>query len=207
MIQFIRSISLFLLFCAGYLIHAQQDFRLGYIAGLTATQVDGDNLSGYNKIGPHLGLFVDRGLGQKLNLRAEFLFTIKGAKNYIDIDNITDPFKSAFYYIEVPLMLNYRIKDFQIEAGPSFGVLMYAYNSDKTGRYVTTSRYNTLEWGMNLGLSYTLKRDLLIYSRFSYSLDCIDGVNCGNLFTAPKLRPGYFHNCISLGIRKYFKAG
>lgn len=202
----VRDVLLVFLFCIGGLSQAQ-DFKLGYLAGLTASQVDGDNLSGYNKIGPHLGIFVDRSLGTKFNMRAEFLFTIKGAKNYIDIDNITDPLKTAFYYIEVPFMLNYRIKKFQVEAGPSFGVLMYAFNNDKLGRYTTTSSYNRMDWEMNLGLSYILKQDLLVYSRFSYSLTCIDGVNCGKLFTAPKRRPGYFHNSVSLGIRKYFNAG
>lgn len=206
MIQLTRHILFVILLSMGCLSNAQE-FRLGYIAGLTATQVDGDNLSGYNKIGPHVGVFVDRALGEKFNMRAEFLFTIKGAKNYIDIDNITDPFKSSFYYIEVPFMLNYRIKKFQVEAGPSFGVLMYAFNNDKTGKYVTTSLYNRLDWEMNLGLSYQLKEHLFIYSRFAYSLTCLDGVNCGKLFTPPKLRPGYFHNTVSLGIRKYFDAG
>ncbi len=206
MIQLIRGILFVFLLGSGCLTFAQ-DFKLGYIAGLTATQVDGDNLSGYNKIGPHLGIFVDRSLGNKLNLRAEFLFTIKGAKNYINIDNITDPLKTAFYYIEVPFMLNYKINKFQVEAGPSFGVLMYAFNNDKTGRYVTTAQYNRLDWEMNLGLSYSLKEQMVIYSRFAYSLTCIDGANCGKLFTAPKRRPGYFHNTVSLGIRKYFNAG
>jgi len=206
MVLLIRRVLLVLLLGIDSVSYSQ-DFKLGYIAGLTATQVDGDNLSGYNKIGPHLGIFVDRDLGKKLNLRAEFLFTIKGAKNYIDIDNITDPLKTSFYYIEVPFMLNYQIKKFQVEAGPSFGVLMYAFNNDKLGKYTTTSLYNRLDWEMNLGLSYHLKTDMLIYSRFAYSLTCIDGNNCGKLFTAPKLRPGYFHNTISLGIRKYFVAG
>jgi len=181
-----------------------QEFKSGLVLGLTATQVDGDNLSGYNKVGPHLGIFVERMFGSKLGLRSEFLFTIKGAKNYVDIDNIADPLKTAFYYVEVPFLLNYRIKKFQIEAGPSFGVLLYAFNSDKLGKYTTTSRYNRLDWEMNLGVSYRLKQDLLIYSQFSYSLTCIDGANCGQLFTAPKRRPGYFHNSVSLGIRKYF---
>lgn len=183
-----------------------QEFRSGLIAGVSATQVDGDNLSGYSKLGPHLGIFVERSFGERWSLRTEFLFTIKGAKNYVDIDNITDPFKSSFYYIEVPLLLSYRIKKFQLEAGPSFGVLLYAFNNDKSGRYVTTDRYNRLEWAAHLGLTYQIKQNLLIYSRYSYSLNCIDGNNCGSLFTSPKRRAGYFHNIISVGIRKYFRS-
>lgn len=181
-----------------------QDFKSGFVAGISATQVDGDNISGYNKLGPHVGIFVERGTKSRFSFRGEFLFTIKGAKNYIDIETITNPLKTAFYYIEVPLFLSYKIEKFQVEAGPSFGVLLYAYNSDNTGRYATTARYNRMEWAAHLGLTYQLKESLILYSRYSYSLDCVDGGNCGKLFMSPKLRPGYFHNVVSFGIRKYF---
>lgn len=196
----------FVLMIPAGLIRAQE-FKSGYILGVSATQVDGDNLSGYNKLGPHLGIFVERMFGDKFGLRPEFLFTIKGAKNYVDIDNIADPIKTAFYYVEVPLFFNYRIKKYQIEAGPSFGVLMYSYNNDNTGKYTTTNRYNRMEWAAHLGVSYRLREKLLLYGRYSYSVDCVDGGNCGALFTSPKLRPGYFHNVISVGMRKYFGAG
>ncbi len=181
-----------------------QEFKSGYMLGVSATQVDGDNLSGYNKLGPHLGIFVERMFGDKFSVRPEFLFTIKGAKNYIDINNIADPIKTAFYYVEVPFFLNYRIKKFQVEAGPSFGVLMYAYNNDNTGIYETTDMYNRMEWAAHVGVSYRLKESMLLYGRYSYSMDCVDGGNCGALFTSPKLRPGYFHNVISVGMRRYF---
>lgn len=203
--NFLRLGVYFVLLFPSVLLHAQE-FKSGYILGISATQVDGDNLNGYNKLGPHLGIFVERKFGDKFSLRPEFLFTIKGAKNYVDIDNIADPIKTAFYYVEVPFFLNYQIKKFQIEAGPSFGVLMYAYNNDNTGKYSTTSSYKRMEWATHLGVSYRLKESLLLYGRYSYSMDCVDGGNCGKLFTSPKLRPGYFHNVISVGIRRYFGA-
>ena len=180
-----------------------QDFKLGWQLGGSLTQVDGDNLSGYNKFGPHVGLFVERSIG-KLSLRPEFLFTVKGAKNYVNPDNIQNPLKSAFYYAEVPLFLNYRQKKWQAELGGSFGVLIWAYNRDNTGRYTTTASYNRLEWAGHLGASYFVRTDLGVYVRYSYSLDCVDGGNCGKLFTSPKLRPGYFHNVVSFGLRGYF---
>ncbi|HCS19414.1 MAG TPA: hypothetical protein DIW47_02435 [Bacteroidetes bacterium] len=201
--KFFRTGLLFLVLFPIGLVQAQE-FKSGYMLGVSATQVDGDNLSGYNKLGPHLGIFVERMFGDKFSVRPEFLFTIKGAKNYVDIDNIADPIKTAFYYVEVPFFLNYHIKKFQIEAGPSFGVLMYAYNNDKTGKYETTGLYNRMEWAAHLGVSYRLKESMLLYGRYSYSMDCVDGGNCGALFTSPKLRPGYFHNVISVGMRRFF---
>lgn len=199
----LRQGLLVIILFLGLSVHAQE-FRSGFMLGVSATQVDGDNLSGYNKLGPHVGIFVERMFGDKFGLRPEFLFTIKGAKNYVDIDNTANPFKSSFYYIEVPFFLSYRVKKFQFEAGPSFGVLMYSYNSDNSGKYVMTDKYNRMEWAAHLGVSYRLKESMQLYGRYSYSMDCVDGGNCGKLFTSPKLRPGYFHNVISVGMRKYF---
>ncbi|MHB1276834.1 MAG: porin family protein [Bacteroidia bacterium] len=201
--KFLRLGLFFVLLIPVSLLRAQE-FKSGFMLGVSATQVDGDNLSGYNKLGPHLGIFVERMFGDKFGIRPEFLFTIKGAKNYVDIDNTANPFKSSFYYVEVPLFFNYRIKKFQIETGPSFGVLMYAYNSDNSGKYVTTDKYNRMEWAAHLGVSYRLKESMLLYGRYSYSMACVDGGNCGALFTSPKYRPGYFHNVISVGMRRYF---
>lgn len=180
-----------------------QEFRLGANLGASLTQVDGDNLSGYNKMGPHLGIFVERELKANFGFHFDFLFTIKGAKNYVDINNITDPLKSAFYYAEVPLLLTYQVQKFKIEAGPSFGVLVWAYNKNNLGRQNTTDLYNRLEWAFHTGVSYTYNPSLAFYARYSYSLDCVDGGNCGKLFSNPKLRPGYFHNVISVGARLY----
>lgn len=180
-----------------------QDFKLGYVAGASITQVDGDNLSGYNKIGPHVGLFVQREITPKIHLKAEFLLTTKGAKNFVDLSNVDNPLKTAFYYIEVPLLVMVPVEKFFIEGGPSFGVLAYAYNRNHLGRYATTGQYDRLEWAGHLGLTYQWKNNRHFYARFSYSLTCVDGT-CGSLLTPPRLRPGYYHNVISFGLRGYF---
>ena len=37
-----------------------QDFNAGIIGGFSTSQVSGDELSGFNKIGPKIGFFVNR---------------------------------------------------------------------------------------------------------------------------------------------------
>ncbi|MBI1222976.1 MAG: outer membrane beta-barrel protein [Bacteroidetes bacterium] len=205
-----RGFSGFLTFLFFLIFHSDlnaqsREFQYGLNLGVSLTQIDGDNLSGYDKFGPHVGVFVERQLKKKFGLRAEFLFTVKGAKNYVDKNNITDPLKAALYYMEVPIIATYSIKKLKIEAGPSFGVLMWAYNSNNSGNFLTNTRdYNRMEWAMHWGGSYLVKKNLTVYARFSYSVLNIDGGPHGRLLSSPRLRTGYYNNVLSFGIRRYF---
>ncbi|MDX5320057.1 MAG: PorT family protein [Bacteroidota bacterium] len=183
-----------------------QEFKSGLNLGASFTQIDGDKMSGYNKLGPHLGIFVERVMGPKLGMRLEFLFNVRGAKNYVNPENIANPFKSAQYYIEVPLLLQYQVQShLNVETGVSFSALAYAYNRDNSGRYSTTDKFKRSDWLMHLGLQYSLKERSKVYARYSYSILSFDPLVQGRLFTAPKIRPGLYHNIVSVGIRRYFR--
>lgn len=199
-----RKLLFFFFFGLGTLTASSQEFKAGWVAGVTATQVDGDNMSGYNKLGPHLGIYVERYFGPRFSLRPEFLYTIKGAKQYLFPDSAVTPLKASFHYIEVPLMMTWSIKKWKVEAGPSFGVLMRSVMRDQYGKAVNTSLYDRLEWAAHLGTSYSISKRLSAYGRFSYSLDCVGGPSCGSLFVSAKRRTGYFHNVITVGLRGQF---
>ena len=69
-----------------------QNFEAGFIGGVSMSQVSGDNLSGFNKIGPRIGLFVNRDVN-RYNLQLELHYQTKGSRktiNYSDQNNYTD---------------------------------------------------------------------------------------------------------------------
>lgn len=194
-----------LLFCFG--VSYAQEFKGGLVLGINASQVDGDNLSGYNKIGPLLGVSITRKLkADHFSVRGEFLLSVKGAKAFIDENNIgvVDLRKLNNVYIDIPLMLQYQYKKFTFEAGPTLGVLLYATREDIKGKTTVTSDYNRFELAAFLGVDYGLKKGWSVFGRYSYSMMCIAGINCGSVFTNPKLRAGYFNNVIGVGLRKSF---
>ena len=58
-----------------------QSFDGGLLAGLTTSQISGDNLGGFNKLGFAIGIFTQRNISEKSKLRFELSYFQKGSKN------------------------------------------------------------------------------------------------------------------------------
>src|SRR5689334_21238513 len=85
--------------CIGY----AQNFHAGLLAGISTSQVDGDNLAGYHKVGIKGGVFVNRQLSEKFALQLEIEFLQKGSRKPVDtIENTF--FLMRLNYIDVPLL-------------------------------------------------------------------------------------------------------
>jgi hypothetical protein len=93
---------------------AQPRFRAGAVAGITASQVDGDLSAGYNKLGLQAGLRVIGRLTQRTDASLEFLFSQRGAQRELIKNKFGDPqYPFTLNYVEVPLQWHY--KDWLIE--------------------------------------------------------------------------------------------
>lgn len=73
-----------------------------------------------NRVGYQIGLIAQRGLGEKVFLRTEVYYAIKGYKPYQRADD-TEATK-AFGYINLPAFMGYTINsDFSVFLGPQLG--------------------------------------------------------------------------------------
>jgi len=125
--------ALFLLTFLPLLLAAQPRFRAGAVAGLTASQIDGDLSAGYNKLGFQGGLRVITRLKGKTEASMEFLFSQRGCQNeLIPSDFDPNPFALTLNYVEVPIQWHY--KDWLVE-----------YDDEKL---------NYHKFSFNAGLSY-----------------------------------------------------
>lgn len=98
-------IAALLSFPAGAPAQRTQRFKAGIIAGITASQIDGDASAGYNKVGLQGGLRGIIVLRPKQDASIELLFTQRGSRN----EAKTPPyFKTTLNYIEVPLQWHYH---------------------------------------------------------------------------------------------------
>ena len=97
-----------------------QNFESGFIGGFSTTQVSGDELSGFNKIGPRIGLYVNRNINW-YNIQLELQYLTKGSKKTTDSSNQNDYFDNLSFdflhnynfhldYIGVPLLFAFNIK-------------------------------------------------------------------------------------------------
>ena len=126
----------------------KQRFKAGLIAGVTASQIDGDASAGYHKVGLQGGLRGIIVLEEKQDFSIELLFTQRGCRN----ESKTPPFfKTTLHYIEVPLQWHYHDwpanedsddPDFyrvHVNAGFSYGRLIEYKDDSELGGGITAA--------------------------------------------------------------------
>ena len=74
--------KIFVFFLFSFLC-VSQNFNAGIIGGISTSQVSGDGLSGFNKIGPRIGLYVNREISW-LSIQLELQYITKGSKKIIN---------------------------------------------------------------------------------------------------------------------------
>jgi len=96
-----------------FLCEGQQRFKAGIIAGLTASQIDGDLSAGYNKLGLQAGLRGIAILGARTEGSIEFLYAQRGCQSDLIRDEFAPYFSLTLNYLEIPVQFHY--KDWLIE--------------------------------------------------------------------------------------------
>ncbi|MBL7813477.1 MAG: outer membrane beta-barrel protein [Saprospiraceae bacterium] len=89
-------------------LDAQVRFGGGVVAGFNASQMDGDNAAGFNKVGGTIGLRATMQPSDvsKWLWTLDMLFSQRGSRSS---QNDAGPIRSAtLNYLEVPLLVNYR---------------------------------------------------------------------------------------------------
>lgn len=107
-----------------------QVFKAGIAAGGNLTQVDGDELYGFKKLGLNAGPMVVLPFGKdkKWSVSIETLFNQKGSYqknvNYFS-DSLDGFFKLVLDYADIPVLIHFKDKDFlNVGTGFSYGRLV-----------------------------------------------------------------------------------
>jgi hypothetical protein len=104
------------LLCISATLPAQTSprFGAGLITGLTASQIDGDQSAGYNKLGWQAGLRGLTRLSNRSDLSIEFLYAQRGSQSALFNNNEQFfPFRMTLNYVEIPVQIHY--KDWYVE--------------------------------------------------------------------------------------------
>ena len=100
-----------------FAITSAQNFDAGLIGGFCTSQVSGDNLSGYNKLGSRFGAYISYPINKKMSYQLEMQFLQKGSKKPYT-ENSPETYLFELNYIELPATLNYQVKKgISIESG------------------------------------------------------------------------------------------
>jgi len=150
------------------------------IAGMNLTQVEGDEIKGWNQIGftGGLGAIVPFGNG-KWGANIETLFSQKGSfqKKQYEGDSLTGEYRLRLNYLEIPLYATFTDKDIvTFGAGGYWGFLFNAREEEHSGRqdpYTDTVQFNNSDIGFLLDFRVRIWNHLHINVRYSQSLASI----------------------------------
>jgi hypothetical protein len=107
-------------------------FHIGFKGGTNITKIDGKSFRDEFRYGYHLGGFAEIGLGGKLGIQPEVLFSQYQSRvdstfshvyqNAVDFSSYKNV---KLNYLSIPLLLNYKLGSFMsLQAGPQYAILI-----------------------------------------------------------------------------------
>jgi hypothetical protein len=175
-------------FCLGAFIFClplaclSQRFHAGLTAGLSTSQVAGDELSGFNQAGLIAGAFANTAISDNFLLQMEMMYIQKGSKKPYQESNPT-LYIMRLNYIEVPVLFLWKINSrFVAEGGPAFGFLVFSEEKDEYGVEEGRPEFNKMDFSACIGLQYKLSDTWSFTTRFSNSFVPIRGEAGGYSF-------------------------
>ena len=155
-----------------FAITSAQNFDAGLIGGFCTSQVSGDNLSGYNKLGSRFGAYINYPINKKMSYQLEMQFLQKGSKKPYT-ENSPQTYLFELNYIELPATLNYQVKKgISIESGLGTAFLVDYKEQDEITD-INTDKPNTLALDFLLGVQYDIKKNLKLNIRYANSISRI----------------------------------
>lgn len=211
---FIYSCIFFLLFIKTV---SSQIFKGGPIIGFNATQVDGDERIGFKRFGLHAGATVMVPLKNNFSVGMEVLYSEKGSyekPHAVYFDSLNGAYNLIMNYVEIPLMVYYKDKDF-ITFGTGFSYnYLFKYTETAHGRRISNwnndlpePNKNDITWIAHVDVPLTKKiPNLKLNFRYCYSVKSFRTVTFKGLQGDPWRRK-QFHNILTLRLMYIFAEG
>ena len=152
-----------------------QEFKMGFQLGMTATQVTGDALGGFNKAGLFGGLRVTRAMGKYGDGQMEINFIQKGSRLNAKPDKgLYDSYLLRLNYMEVPVSYRYRLNKYiGLDAGAKFAYLINTREKDENGDISDEAEkpdFNKFDISVFAGVAYEINDKWSFILRYAYSV-------------------------------------
>jgi len=166
-----RILFFFFILFSLLLVNAQS-FKGGVRAGFTASQLSGDNMSGYHKLGVYAGGYIKFPFNKIWSLQTELNFIMKGSSNIVNL-SATNPYLYYInlFYIQVPLLPKVQLfKNCELELGPVLNVLCFGAEYDAYGQIRNRKPFKRWEVSGIVGATYLIKEHYGLNLRYEVSL-------------------------------------
>lgn len=183
MLDFLKYLILvFLLFALSSGLYAQR-FQGAVMGGMNISQVDGDEVFGYHRVGGHFGLAAILPIKEKWDITLETVYNQKGAYQKPQYHDtvfgavLTGEYNLHLNYVEVPVMAHYTDHyRYTVGAGFSYGRLVSSQEIEHNGAippYSDTVAFNKNDWDVLLDVQIRVWKRLKFNVRYSYSMAAI----------------------------------
>ncbi len=136
-----------------------QRFSAALVAGMNASQIDGDLLAGYDKIGLTAGFHTVIHFKSTLKLNLEFLYAERGSRPNLFNDDFDPDINITLQYVEIPFYIS--IGDWWQEEGGYHKAS--AHGGFSYGRLIdakTVDYFNSSDQSMDLLVPYFNQNDV-----------------------------------------------
>jgi hypothetical protein len=181
-----------------------QPFEGGFFVGLSASQVDGDTYSGYNKLGITAGGYITKDINRQSNWKAELRYIQRGAYNKGNVQN-PSLYKLTLHYAEIPLMCQLEvIEKVVLDLGVAPDIYLFHSEEDEYGDLPQDDypAFHRFGLGGLVGANYKLTENIIAGARFNYSIIPIRDHPSGQTYL---LNRGQYSNVVSLSIYYHFE--
>lgn len=167
-----RNLLVVTLVLATTQVVCQANFRAGFTAGLAATQVHGDAVSGFHKLGFSGGFLVDVSGKGRWSGGFEMIYLSKGSRRPANPDaGDFTTWGYSFHYIDVPVLLTYHFDSFYIQTGVYGGFLIQGESVfDGSPFEISNPDMRKFDLGVAAGIGIDLNDNWGVNLRYSNSI-------------------------------------
>lgn len=180
-----------------------QGLNTGFFVGVSASEVDGDSYSGFNKLGPAVGLYMNQHIDVGFYWQIELKYGTRGVYKPMTESDPTS-FKSSYHILELPISVFYLFDEkFKLETGISPEVVLLT-RFWEDGVLLNPNSYpeeHKLGLSVFAGIAYRPRTDMEIGLRYTNSAVPFRDREEWN---HARYR-GFFHNVITLTFSYRFK--
>jgi len=179
LINYKYLLLLFLLFALSPSLQAQR-FKGAVMGGMNISQVDGDEVVGYKRVGGHFGVAAILPIKKKWDITLETIYNQKGAYEGAQYQDslfgleINGKYDLRLNYVEIPLLAHYTDRNrFTFGAGFSYGRLVSSKEIEHDGvipPYADTVAFSKNDYCVLIDLQIRVWKRLKFNVRYAYSM-------------------------------------
>lgn len=183
-------VSVFYIFSANAQDETTPNLFKGYLAvGLNVSQIDGDQMGGYTKVGGIAGIGTYINITEKFLISLEMAYSMRGAQTRFSNNNPFTFRKFVTDYIQMPVLFHYKHPKAGIFGAGLTPALLVRKNFQDSANIFLESRLKSFDLAATFSYTYIFAEKWGANFNFNYSLS--------NNLEGSIRRGGWYHNFMS----------